>query len=151
MTDLDHQLDHELRRLPAPVAPVSLLPRVMQAVAEAEAKPWYSRAWVTWPRAVQVASAVLLLAVTAGLWRIVPIALATIPDFWSPAMAAGANRAAPALQLFNEVATLSRVLWDVVLQPIAAYFFVLGVGFALACALLWTAVNRIALGGAHSS
>ena len=132
MTDLDHQLDHELRRLPAPTAPVSLLPRVMQAVAQAEAKPWYSRAWVTWPRAVQAFSAVLLLGVIVGLWRIAPVAVAAIP-------------------LFNEVSTLTRVLWNVVLQPIAFYFFVLSIGFALACGLLWTAVNRIALGEAHSS
>lgn len=151
MTDLDHQLDHELRRLPAPTAPVSLLPRVMQAVAQAEERPWYSRAWVTWPRAVQAVSAVLLLGVIAGLWRIAPIALAATADFWSPAVAAGADRVGPAVQLFNEVSTLTRVLWEVVIQPIAVYFFVLSIGLALACALLWNAVNRIAFGEAHSS
>ena len=151
MTDLDHQLDHELRRLPAPIAPVSLLPRVMQAVAQAEEKPWYSRAWVTWPRPVQLSSAVLLLALMAGLWRIAPIAFASIPDFWSPALAAGADRIAPVMRFLKDGSTLTRVLWDVLIQPIAVYFLMLTVALALACGLLWTAVKRIALGEAHSS
>ena len=47
----------------------------------------------------------------------------------------------------GEVATLLRVFWDVMLQPVATYIFVLGVSLALACALAWAALEA-ALGGA---
>jgi hypothetical protein len=150
MTDLEHQLDHELRRLPAPKAPTSLVPRVMLAVAQAESAPWYSRAWMTWPVALQVTSAALLALLIVGIWRVMPSVSAWVPaagPVWTQAMA----RLAPAVQIFGEVATLVRVLWSVIIQPIAVYFLVLVIALSLVCAVLWTAVNRVALGGASRS
>ena len=55
--ELASLIDRELRDLPGPRAPRSLLPRVLEAVAEAR-RPWYARAWRTWPRAWQAASVV---------------------------------------------------------------------------------------------
>jgi hypothetical protein len=150
MTDLEHQLDHELRRLPAPQAPVSLVPRVMLAVAQAESTPWYSRAWMTWPVALQVSSATFLALVVMGLWRLMPSVSAWIPaagPMWSQVTA----RFAPAVQRICEVATLGRVLWSVIIQPVAIYFLVLVIALSLVCAVFWTAVNRVALGGASRS
>jgi hypothetical protein len=126
--DLERLLDAELRRLPVPRAPQTLLPRVMAAVRPAEAVS----GWSTWPRAWQTAAAILMLAAAAGAaW------LATAP----PAPVAGlAERA-------GDTAALIRVLWDVLLGPAAAYLFVLGIALTLACAAAWAALE-LALGGA---
>jgi hypothetical protein len=47
----------------------------------------------------------------------------------------------------NEIATVARVFWEVLAQPVATYLFVLGISLALACALAWAALEA-ALGGA---
>ena len=46
----------------------------------------------------------------------------------------------------GEVAAVMRVFWDVLLQPVATYIFVLGVSLALCCAAAWAAFE-LALGG----
>ena len=51
--DLERLVDRELKRLPQPRAPRSLLPRVMAAVAEPRPLKWYSRPWLAWPWALQ--------------------------------------------------------------------------------------------------
>jgi hypothetical protein len=38
-----------LRQLPQRKAPASLAPRILAAVARAEARPWYMRPWSEWP------------------------------------------------------------------------------------------------------
>jgi hypothetical protein len=150
MNELDEQLDRELRELPGPRAPETLLPRVMLAVAEADAKPWYARAWMTWPREVQVASALLLALVVAGLWSIAPIGFQGIADVVSPAANDIWTRLAAVVRQTEQVATLGRVLWEVLLGPIAAHALVFTVLIAFFCALFWTAVTRLALGEAAS-
>ena len=60
--DLEPRVDRELRRLPAPRAPHTLLPRVMAAAEAWAERPWYTRAWVTWPLAWQVVSVAALVA-----------------------------------------------------------------------------------------
>jgi len=57
-----------------------------------------------------------------------------------------ARRLMDAIQA-GDVATVVRVLWEVLAQPVASYLFVLGVSLALACALAWAALEA-ALGGA---
>ena len=150
MTDLDHELDYELRRLPAPRAPETLLPRVLQAVSELETRPWYSRAWVVWPRELQVASAVMLALLVAGLWSLAPTGQQWIGEAVSPAASAVSARLALAAEWVGQVATLSRLLWQVLIQPIAFYFLALMIAATVIGALFWTAVNRLALGGAST-
>ena len=64
--DLERLIDRELRSLPAPRAPRALLPRVMAAVDDAARRPWYSRTWLQWPIAAQLASALVLIGVVAA-------------------------------------------------------------------------------------
>ena len=128
--DLDDLLDRELKGLPPPRAPRTLLPRVMAAAARHTMVPaatgWFT--W-TWPRrAASMAGFAALL--------ILAYVLATEP----PAMVARAAAAAA------DVATVMRVFHDVLFQPVAVYFFALGVLFALTCAAAW-AVMEVALGG----
>jgi hypothetical protein len=52
------------------------------------------------------------------------------------------------LQSAGEASVLARVFWEVLLKPVATYLSVLAISFAVACALLWTALERFALGGA---
>lgn len=129
--DLDARLDRELKQLPQPRAPRTLLPRVLAATAHAGASS-AATGWFTWPIGWRIASLLALAAAIAGT----SVFLSAPP----PAVSSAAQRA-------GEVATVARFLWDVMLQPVAAYLVVLGVSLALACALAWAALEA-ALGGA---
>jgi hypothetical protein len=142
--DLEQLVDAELKRLPAPHAPRTLLPRVLAATAS-QARPQPSRGWGAWPRLWQFAGGVAAAVVLIGAWRLAVIAQPFIADLW-PAGQFG--RAASVTRGAGDAATVVRVLWDVVLQPVATYVSVLAISFALACALLWSAVERLAPGGA---
>lgn len=124
------ELDRALRELPAPRAPRTLLPRVLAlTVDRPSARP---SGWFTWPLAWQLASIAAVVLAAVSLWTFA----ATPP----PQVAQAASTA-------GEVATLLRVFWDVMFQPVATYIFVLGLSLALACALAWAALEA-ALGGA---
>jgi hypothetical protein len=143
--DLEQLLDAELKRLPAPGAPRTLLPRVLAAVSaqQRHAKP--SRGWAFWPRAWQFAGGAVAAAVLVGIWKLVAIAQ---PFISALLPSAGFGRAAAFTRGADEAVAVVRVLWDVLLQPVATYVSILAISLALACALLWTAVDRLAPGGA---
>lgn len=128
--DLDAQLDRELRDLPLPRAPRTLLPRVLAATAHRHGR---ATGFLTWPLGWRVVSVALVALVGIGLWLLA----ATPPE-----------RVSHAAETAGEVATLLRVLWDVMFQPVATYVTILGVSLALACALAWAALEA-ALGGAQ--
>ncbi len=131
-TELERLLDRELKGLPAPQAPRTLLPRVMEAAARGQVPAAPATGWSTWSPAWQAASiAVLLLMVATVSW------LFSAP----PAQVVESTRTA------GEIAAVMRVFWDVLLQPVATYIFVLGLSLALACAAAWAALE-LALGGA---
>jgi hypothetical protein len=72
--ELEQRMRDELARLPSPGAPPTLLPRVLAAVDAWVSRPWYARAWFTWPlgwQAVSVVFVALALYGTAGgvIWR----------------------------------------------------------------------------------
>src|SRR5688500_14378200 len=123
--DLDERLDRELRQLPQPRARRTLLPRVLAAAVHAGASS-EATGWFTGPLGGRTASLVALAAIVAGT----SIFLSAPP----PAVSSAAQRA-------GEVATVARFLWDVMLQPVATYLFVLGISLALACALAWAALE----------
>ena len=129
--DRDAQLDRELAALPRPRAPRTLLPRVLAATVDRPPLP-AATGWLTWPLGWRIASGVPLLALIAGIWMLV-----TSPP-------TGISEAA---HTAGQAATVARVLWDVMAQPLATYLFVLGISLAFACALAWAALEA-ALGGA---
>jgi hypothetical protein len=128
---LEQRVGERLRRLPDVRAPRRLLPRVIAATAAARALPWYSRPWLTWPVALQAISMVIVAAIATAAW-----------SFWSAASASGT------LQQAREATSAVRVLWDVLIGPIAMLVLALAVIVSLACAAAWTAVRHVALGGA---
>ena len=141
--DLEHLVDAELKRLPTPAAPRTLLPRVLAATA-AQPQRQPSRGWVAWPRLWQFAGGLVAAVVLVGAWKLAVIAQPFIADMWP----AGFGQASSVTRGAGDTATVVRVLWEVVLQPVATYLSVLAISFALACALLWSAVERLAPGGA---
>ncbi|HEY0876441.1 MAG TPA: hypothetical protein VGD94_23405 [Vicinamibacterales bacterium] len=129
--DLDDRLDRELKALPRPRAPRTLLPRVLEATVH-RPQPAAASGWSTWPVAWRLASIIALLVVIGTGYL-----LTSAPP---QPLSNAAERA-------GEVATVARVLWEVMAQPVATYLFVLGISLALACALAWAALEA-ALGGA---
>jgi hypothetical protein len=129
--DLERLVDRELKRLPLPRAPRSLAPRVMAAVAAIRPPAWYARPWLQWPIALQALSVVLFAGLAAGAWQL-----------W--------NEAPQIAGRVNQMAAVSRALWNVLFGPIAIVVLGLTIVVALACAAAWTAVSRVTFGGASS-
>jgi len=119
--DLQRLAHRELRQLPMPRAPHTLLPRIMLAVQEWSSRPWYSRAWFTWPAALKVASAAVLLLLIAGSALLWPRIETTLTPVVLPAV----------------------VLWRAVLEPLVGYAFVFVMVMCLACAAFGTALNQV--------
>jgi len=129
--DLERLLDGELKQLPHPRAPRTLLPRVMAAASHA-ARPAAASGWSTWPQSRQFAALAMLAALAAGFAWLVLAPPAPVAE---TAQSAG------------KALAIMRALWDVVLLPAAGYVFILGLALALACAAAWAALE-VALGGA---
>ena len=129
--DLERLVDRELKRLPTPRAPRSLMARVMTAVVAPRPQPWYARPWLAWPRALQVLSVAAFVGVATGAWTV-----------W--------NEAPQIVQWANQMRAVSRALWNVLFGPIAFVVLGLTIVVALACAAAWTAVSRVTFGGASS-
>jgi len=76
---LEADIDRELKSLPEIPAPATLLVRVMQAIAQRRALPWFRRAWQTWPVSLQVVSfgtlALLFTGTCLGGWELVTMAV----------------------------------------------------------------------------
>jgi hypothetical protein len=142
--DLEQLVDVELKRLPPPRAPRTLLPRVLAAAAAQQPHARPARGWSLWPRVWQFAGGAAAVVVFFGIWKLAAFA----QPFVSGLMPSGGfGRAAAFAKNAEDAATVVRVLWDVLLQPVATYVSVLAISLALACALLWTAVERLAPGG----
>ena len=128
---LEQRVRDRVSTLSGSRAPRTLLPRVMAAVAAARAMPWYSRPWLTWPVALQALSIIFVAAAGTAAWAL-----------WTNA------QAGTALQQLRQATVAIRVLWDVLIGPIAMVVLGLAVIVSLACAAAWTVVRRAALGGA---
>lgn len=144
--DLDSLVHQALTRLPAPAAPPTLLPRVLAAI---QRRPWYARAWTTWPRPMQVAS----LAVLSGLVVAAVLAWPFVDAAASRALARAAaglrpvsTASAGATEIFMAIDVLRRVF-----APALGFAVVVVTLMSAACAVVGAALARIALGGASQS
>ena len=141
--DLERLADRELRRLPSPRAPQTLLPRVMAAVEAWAGRPWYSRAWFTWPFGWQAASvAALALLVAGGVFFAPRVELAVSGAIATlQILAGGVADVAPV----ETTAHSARILWRTLLEPLATYALVVVVLMVLACAVFGTALNHVVI------
>ncbi len=145
--DLERLIDRELRALPPPAAPRTLLPRVMSAVEAAEAlQPWYARAWRTWPPAWQIASLLLLLAALGGAAAAAPAAQAALDAV--PLVSNVRAEVADTARSVETTTTALRVLWRTLVAPVVPYAFGVVTLMCAACALFGTALNHLVFGKA---
>lgn len=122
--ELETLVDRELRRLPQPRAPHTLLPRVMAAVEAWAQRPWYTRAWFTWPVGWRVASLAPLALLAYALWT------------WSlPA-------APPTVVAATDA---SRVVWSALIEPLLPYILLVVLLMGVVCAAFGLALNYVLL------
>jgi hypothetical protein len=141
--DLEALVHHELRQLPLPQAPHTLLPRVLAAVQAWAQRPWYERAWFTWPTGWQVASiAALVLIVVVGA-ALLPKTAAASGAVASTLTARVMEDVAPVTQRVAVTANTLRVIWRALLEPFVAYASGLVALMCLACAAVGAALNRV--------
>src|SRR5215218_10364747 len=144
--ELEGLVDRELRKLPAPRAPRTLLPRVMAAVDASARRPWYTRAWLTWPAAWQAASVIVLLGALAGAALLLPGVQAAANTLSFVANVQG--DVAETTRDIEVATTAFRVLWNALLAPVVPYAFGLVLLMCVACAVFGTALNHLVFGKA---
>jgi hypothetical protein len=141
--ELEKHVDRALADLPPLTAPGTLLPRVLAAVQQWAARPWYQRAWLTWPVGLQVASATLLILLVAGGALAMPLVQAQGARL-TAFVSARAPIDVPNLSTsFRVTATALVVAWRALVQPLL--LFVLPIAFmaGVAGAAILTALNRV--------
>jgi hypothetical protein len=149
--ELARLVDRELKRLPAPKAPDTLLPRVMAAVRALPSAAPTSRWWLNWPVAAQGVSAAIAIALVVGLWRLWPAAQAQLVALMSAVSWGPVGRLAAILRDAESLGTAIEVVWRVVMQPIGWVMLPVVLLMWIACAMFGAALSRVALGGATQS
>ncbi len=146
-SELERLVDRELRALPTPSAPATLLPRVLAVTSGRERAAWHVQGWAAWPRRWPAAAILALVALAAGIGLVVA-GLTGAPGAVPLEARAMLGRIAAAASFVHQASALMRLVWQLLFEPVAAYLLVLSLSFSLACAGLWTALNRVAPGGA---
>jgi hypothetical protein len=145
----DDRVARALAQLPTRRAPDTLLPRVMAAVQAWVGRPWYQRAWFTWPVGWQLATVGALVLMAVSTWE------------WAPALdiAALLTRLMPvssrplspeATSSLSAFRVAAGVLWQG-LQPILVVAFIVVVAMATACLAAAVALNRAVFGRTQHS
>lgn len=149
--ELQQHIDRELKSLPVLRAPDTLLPRVLAVVRHWADRPWYARAWFTWPMWWRIVSAAALFAVLAGVGVALPVVQDSVAARVSSVhLPVSVDIAAVARRVVVIAGTL-RTLWVAIAGPFVAYAFALLVLMGLLCAACAAALNRMAYGRtAHS-
>jgi hypothetical protein len=146
--DLEHLIDRALKTTGTPRAPETLLPAVMAVVRAAAARPWYARPWTTWPRAWQVVSTALMLALMVALYLIPALPPRSVPglDVVRPIVHSTAAVVTDVETLVGAVEVVRRVIAQ----------SVIGIGLVLVALMLMTSVaagavlGRVVIGGQQS-
>jgi hypothetical protein len=135
--DLERLIAAELRRLPAPPAPRTLLPRVLAATVARRRSPWHDRRQSSSRPAWRVASVVGAPGVAV---------VSMLAWFWLRGLEGEPAALAALLGNLDRASALVRVSWRVLLQPLAFSVMAAAVVLSLGCAALWSVLNRFALG-----
>jgi hypothetical protein len=143
--ELESFVDQRLKHLRPPRAPETLLPRVLQAARGWADRPWYARAWLTWPAGWRLASLAALAGLAAGIAWAAPRALSLLPSGASAIAASSAT----VIQLAEQVQLAmhaGRILWRALVEPVAPAVSVAVFLLCVVCAACGTMLNRVALG-----
>jgi hypothetical protein len=145
--DLKSEIDRALKSLPDPRAPRTLLPRVMAAVEQQQARQPKRRTWFTWPLGWQVASVTALILLAAGLAWVLPSAQTAVSASTANAVASVHTRFAGVIEDASALTTAARIVWTAFFQPIVGCLLAFLVVMSVACAAFGAALGRVALGG----
>src|SRR5215831_16112178 len=110
--DLESFIDRHLHRLATPVAPDTLLPRVMAAVRAWSARPWYQRTWFTWPVALQVVSLALFAGVVIGAGFALPWGSVAVDHVADTAVAAATRNVPDLSARISAASSAAHVVWN---------------------------------------
>ena len=149
--DLERQIARELGQLRPPGAPPTLLPRVMTAVHAWASRPWYERAWRTWPRGLQAAAGVTLVLLVAAVGLLGPAAFEAARAIVTPVVAPPVRGVADELRDLEHVLIVVRAVWGALVQPLLTYAFPLVAFMSLVFGSVAAALNRVAFGRAYQS
>ena len=133
---LEASIRRELNALGELAAPPALANRVLRALEQCAAAPWYRRAWQTWPRPLQGVSMAALLALFGGIC-------------FGVVLLAQAGRASTAGQQAGEWFTWFEVLWrtaSVLADAIAVVFRQLGMRIVMGCVMALLAAYAACVG-----
>lgn len=143
--DLETLIDRELRQLPMPRAPHTLLPRVLAAVQEWTLRPWYARAWFTWPFEWQVASVTALTVLVVCSAMLLPTVQAAAAPAASTFAARVMGDVAGIAEGVEMTTRAARVVWRALVEPFLMYAFALVALMCLACLVFGTVLNHVVL------
>jgi len=144
--DLEKLVDRELKGLPQPRAPHTLMARVLDAVALAPHTPWYARPWRVWPLEWQVVSALFVLGVLTGTLLSGQYVLQTL----NPEALPGQATAAWLSSVIARGTAAARgldTLWRVLVEPLALVVLVPVLLMFAASLVFGAALSRLAFGG----
>ena len=141
--DVEAIVRAEFRRLPPLQAPDTLLPRVMAAVQAWARRPWYARAWFTWPLSLQAAFVAALMLLVAGGAAIWPQVQGAVIEIVSGPVADILDLLAPPVRSAETAAQTARVLWRAVLEPLVTYVSLVVGLMCVTCAALGMAIGRL--------
>lgn len=150
-SNLERRIAWELAHLPTPVAPATLLPRVMAAVQAWATRPWYERAWTTWPIGWRVAS-LALFSIGAVIASMVVPALSAAVQHMATVAVSRLSGQVPDLGVRLEVISLAApVLWRALIYRVLFIAFIVVTVMSLACAMVAAVLNRAVFGRAVES
>jgi hypothetical protein len=149
--DLERQIDRALKQLPGIRAPHTLLPRVMAAVQAWAARPWYERAWFTWPRWLQAASASAVTLVFVAIWAAMPFVSDVADRAYFALVSSLGGGVASSVERIDATVTGAHLLWRALVEPILAYAAIVVIAMYLACATVAVALGRVLFGKAMPS
>lgn len=148
--ELEHLIDRELRDLPAPRAPRTLLLRVMAAAAEAR-RPWYARAWRTWPVGLRAASVVLCLVFLTGLALSLPVVQGVVVARSAPVVGRVTTDVWHVIARTVDAQRAAEIVWRVVISPVASVALLPILAMLAASLAFGAALGRLAFGGTPQS
>ena len=134
------RLAARLQALPLIRAPHTLLPRVTAAVHAWSRRPWYQRAWFTWPPAGQVAALLFIGiggAVALAEGNVLVNALESLVAIRMD------GRVVSLISDAAQLATAAQVLWTVLVKPAVPYAGVFVAVMCAGCAACGVALNYV--------
>jgi hypothetical protein len=144
--DLEALVHRELKRLPTPQAPRTLLPRVLAASERQMRRPWYERPWLAWPRVWQALSGIALVALCAGFVVSAPVLDATGAGL-ARAVGDAAGRAGALVEIVVASMRVAGTVWRAVVEPVAVWLVVLIAVMCVGGAVCGAALARLAADG----